>query len=312
MVSHANLLGQLDASANRSASANWKKTSRRRPGVSGCRAYHDMGLIGGILTAIHGRPQRRSMSPTSFLQRPMRLAASDQRRLQTGSSAGARILPTNTACGGSAAEERATLDLSRWRLAFCGARTDSLRDAGATSPRRFGDAGFKFKSFLPAAWSGRVARCWWRGRLSRGADDSARQPCRAGPASGRSRLWRTQTPMIQRLVGCGAGAATTRSSSSIRNTAPKSATARSGEILVQGPIRLHKVTGIVPEETGAGIRRDGAGSREADSCATGDLGFFRDGELFVTGRVKDVIIIRGRNHLSAGHRAIGRRGPSGA
>ena len=67
-----------------------------------------------------------------------------------------------------------------------------------------------------------------------------------------------------------------------------------GEILIQGP-SLTQGYWNRPEETEQvfGARVPG---REGKFLRTGDLGFFREGELFVTGRVKDVIIIRGRNH----------------
>ena len=67
-----------------------------------------------------------------------------------------------------------------------------------------------------------------------------------------------------------------------------------GEILIQGPSRCQGYWNRAEEtEQVFGAHVDG---HEGHFLRTGDLGFFRDGELFVTGRVKDVIIIRGRNH----------------
>jgi acyl carrier protein len=67
-----------------------------------------------------------------------------------------------------------------------------------------------------------------------------------------------------------------------------------GEILIQGP-SVTQGYWDRPEETEQEFAAQVEG-REGRFLRTGDLGFFRDGELYVTGRVKDVIIIRGRNH----------------
>jgi acyl carrier protein len=100
--------------------------------------------------------------------------------------------------------------------------------------------------------------------------------------------------MIQRLVGCGAAV----QDHAIVIVEPEHGTempeGEVGEILIGGPSVAQGYWNR-PEETeqvfGATIP-----GREGKFLRTGDLGFFRGGELFVTGRVKDVIIIRGRNH----------------
>ena len=82
-------------------------------------AYHDMGLIGGILTPLYMGGRSVLMSPTAFLQRPMRWlqAIHDYQAIISG----APNFAYEYCVRRTTAEERAALDLSRWRLAFCGA-----------------------------------------------------------------------------------------------------------------------------------------------------------------------------------------------
>ncbi len=70
---------------------------------------------------------------------------------------------------------------------------------------------------------------------------------------------------------------------------------RVGEIWVAGPSVARGYYHRAPEtaETFAAHLAD---TEEGPFLRTGDLGFFQDGELFITGRLKDAIIIRGRNH----------------
>ena len=100
--------------------------------------------------------------------------------------------------------------------------------------------------------------------------------------------------MIQRFVGCGAPV----SDHTVVIVDPETGTevteGEVGEILIQGPSVTQGYWNR-PEETEQVFGAEVPG-REGKFLRTGDLGFFRDGELFVTGRVKDVIIIRGRNH----------------
>ena len=100
--------------------------------------------------------------------------------------------------------------------------------------------------------------------------------------------------MIQRLVGCG----TPVSDHMIVIVEPEHGTevgdGEVGEILVQGPSVTQGYWNR-PEESEQEFGATVPG-RDGKFLRTGDLGFFRDGELFVTGRVKDVIIIRGSNH----------------
>jgi acyl-CoA synthetase (AMP-forming)/AMP-acid ligase II/acyl carrier protein len=290
MVSHANLLANLERIRQSFGIGDLEEDVASSTGVSWLPAYHDMGLIGGILTAMYMGGRTVLMSPTAFLQRPMRWlqAISDYH----GIISGAPNFAYEYCVRRISAEERATLDLSRWRLAFCGAepiRSETL----VHFAEAFGDVGFKFKSFLPCYGLAESTL------LVAGAD------YRQEPkilAVNRAALAQHQVAlacgepdaMIQRLVGCGAPV----SDHTVVIVDPEHGTevgeGEVGEILVQGPSVTQGYWNR-PEETEQEFGATVPG-REGKFLRTGDLGFFRDRELFVTGRVKDVIIIRGSNH----------------
>jgi len=290
MVSHANLLANLERIRQSFGIGELEEDVASSTGVSWLPAYHDMGLIGGILTAMYMGGRTVLMSPTSFLQRPMRWlqAISDY----NGIISGAPNFAYEYCVRRISAEERATLDLSRWRLAFCGAepiRSETL----VHFAEAFGDAGFKFKSFLPCYGLAESTL------LVAGADYRQEPEIlpvnRAALAQHRVALACGEPDaMIQRLVGCGAPV----SDHTLIIVHPEHGTevgdGEVGEILVQGPSVTQGYWNR-PEESEQEFGATVPG-REGKFLRTGDLGFFREGELFVTGRVKDVIIIRGSNH----------------
>ena len=119
MVSHANLLNNLECIRQSFGIGESDEDIESATGVIWLPAYHDMGLIGGILTPLYMGGRCVLMSPTSFLQRPMRWlqAIHDYKAIVSG----APNFAYEYCVRRTTPEERATLDLSRWRLAFCGA-----------------------------------------------------------------------------------------------------------------------------------------------------------------------------------------------
>ena len=289
-VSHGNLLTNLDCIRQAFGIGDTEDDRESSTGVFWLPAYHDMGLIGGILTPLYMGGRSVLLSPTSFLQRPMRWlqAISDYRTTISG----APNFAYEYCVRRTTPEERATLDLSHWRLAFCGAepiRAETL----AHFAEAFGPSGFQMSSFYPCYG---LAEC----TLLASGPDYRKEPHilpvnraalaehRVAPACGEPEA------MIQRLVGCGAPVA----GHTIVIVEPEKgnelAEGEVGEILIQGPSLAQGYWNRGEEnEQVFGAHVPG---REGKFLCTGDLGFFRDGELYVTGRVKDVIIIRGRNH----------------
>jgi acyl-CoA synthetase (AMP-forming)/AMP-acid ligase II/acyl carrier protein len=291
MVSHGNLLNNLECIRQSFGIGETEDDLASATGVFWLPAYHDMGLIGGILTPLYMGGRSVLMSPTAFLQRPMRWlqAIHDYR----ATISGAPNFAYEYCVRRTAFEERASLDLSRWRLAFCGAepiRAETLHRFAEA----FGPAGFRLASFYPCYGLAETT-------LLAAGPDYRNEPRiisvnRAALAEHRVAIALPTEPveMTQRLVGCG-GAVNDHTLLIVRpDTSIECTPEEVGEILVHGPSVTQGYWNC-PEETEQLFHVRVAG-REGTFLRTGDLGFFRNSELFVTGRVKDVIIIRARNH----------------
>jgi acyl-CoA synthetase (AMP-forming)/AMP-acid ligase II/acyl carrier protein len=289
MVSHANLLNNLECIRVAFGLTEFDDEEAEATGVIWLPAYHDMGLIGGILTPLYMGGRCVLMSPTSFLQRPMRWlqAMHDYKAVVSG----APNFAYEYCVRRTSPEDRANLNLENWRLAFCGA--EPIRAETLTHfAEAFGPAGFQYRSFYP---------CYGlaESTLLVAGPDCHQKPHilpvnraelaqhRVAPACGEP------DAMLQRLVGCGA-AVQGHSVVIVDDEGLPVRDGGVGEILVQGPSVTQGYWNRA-EETEAmfGAEVPGHAGR---FLRTGDLGFFRSGELFITGRVKDVIIIRGRNH----------------
>ncbi|HEV2784624.1 MAG TPA: amino acid adenylation domain-containing protein [Actinophytocola sp.] len=240
--------------------------------VSWLPPYHDMGLIGGIVQPIYAGLPMTLMSPLTFLRRPMIW-------LETISRFGATVsggpnFAFDLCVRKSTPAQRAGLDLSRWRVAFCGAepvRAETLdRFAEAFAP-----AGFRREAFYPCYGLAEGTLIVTGGRPE--------APPRLVAHDGTDR------------VGCG----TALGDQTVAVVDPATRVAADpgaeGEIWVSGPS-----VGLGywnrPEETARTFHARRADDPGRRYLRTGDLGFLGpDGELVVTGRVKDLIIIRGRN-----------------
>jgi amino acid adenylation domain-containing protein len=225
--------------------------------------YHDMGLIGNVLQPLHAGARCVLMSPVSFLQRPRRWLEAIHR--YRGTTSGGPNFAYEL-CLRKASPEG--LDLSSWRLAFNGAepvRASTLeRFAEAFAP-----AGFRREAFYPCYGLAEAT-------LFVSGGDPGRAPRIDPPRVGSGHAW-----MDQRIV---------IADPETREELPGGT---EGEIWVAGPSVAAGYWGN-PEATERDFRArlaDGGGP----FLRTGDLGFL-DGELFVTGRIKDLIILRGRNH----------------
>jgi acyl-CoA synthetase (AMP-forming)/AMP-acid ligase II len=287
-------------------------------GVIWLPPYHDMGLIGGILQPMYVGFPVVLMSPLHVLQQPVRwLRAVSEWRATTS---GGPDFAFDLCADRITAEQRSELDLSSWQVAFTGAepvRARTLERFGQT----FAQCGFRSAAWLP---------CYGLAEATLMVSGKERsRPASFLRCSSRDlELGRAAPdPDGPELVGCGP----VRDGQHLLIVNPHTRSAcpdeHIGEIWVTGPSVASGYWGRAAEseETFAARLADAPSSAgtaegapmgeavntgiksptvphgrepspETPFLRTGDLGFLRDGELFVTGRLKELIIIAGRNH----------------
>ncbi|WP_199301018.1 fatty acyl-AMP ligase [Trichocoleus sp. FACHB-90] len=259
-------------------------------GVTWLPSYHDMGLIGGVLQPLYVGAPMVLMPAVAFMQRPFRWLEAISRYKATTS--GGPNFAYDLCIRKITPEQRATLDLSSWEVAFTGAepvRAETLEQFAST----FADCGFRKEAFHPCYGMAETTLIVSGGLkkappIIRQVDGAALERNRVVASVGKSESTRT-------IVGCGQ----TWLDQKILIVDPESLTpcpdTQIGEIWVSGPSVADGYWNR-PEETEKTFHGYLADTKEGPFLRTGDLGFLQDGELFVTGRIKDVIIIRGQNH----------------
>jgi acyl-CoA synthetase (AMP-forming)/AMP-acid ligase II len=283
MVSHANLLHNL-------AYANYvEENDASSVAVSWLPVIHDMGLIEGVLEPAFGGYPAYLMAPATFLQRPIRWLRAITRYEATNS--GGPDFAYRLCTRKISAEQRATLDLSTWRVAYNGAepiRPDTL----AAFHGSFADHGFRWRSFYPVYGLAEATLLVSSGRQAyepviREADrDQIQRGTVTRPASGASQ---------QTLVSSGRVSFGTHVVIADPERRTRCAAGDIGEIWISSP-SIARGYWNRPEETAHTFGARLAEDSNDTFLRTGDLGALIDGELFVVGRLKDVIIVRGTNH----------------
>ncbi|CCD96147.1 putative Non-ribosomal peptide synthase:Amino acid adenylation (modular protein) [Bradyrhizobium sp. ORS 375] len=249
--------------------------------VSWLPLYHDMGLMGGLLNPLFTGYSAVLMSPRNFLEQPRRwLDAIDR---HGGTLSGGPDFAFALCADRVSDEAIARLDLSRWRFAFSGSefvRRTTLERFAA----RFRPAGFDPCALTPcyglaeatllvtAGERGSQAVCHTldpnvlaKGRVVDAAEGTALMVCGA-----------VAEDHVVRIM---------------RPDGSREADADEiGEIWVAGPSVAHGYWNNAEATQQTFVTRDGS-----RWLRTGDLGFLRDGELVVTGRLKDLLIVRGQN-----------------
>lgn len=284
MLTHGNLLANM---------AMIKGAFLLKPtdlGVSWLPPYHDMGLIGGILEPLYVGLPFVLLSPMDFLQRPIRWLRTITRHRATVS--GGPNFAYELCARKVTTAQLAELDLSSWRLAFNGAEPvraavlDNFND-------KFSACGFRPAASYPCYGLAEAT-------LFVSGSDPLALPVRRTLSARALETNRVVTAELDAadaltLVSSGrppAGLelAVVDPASSVRCT-PSTI----GEIWLAGPNVAQGYWGR-PVETAELFQARIAGEPDGEYLRTGDLGFMHDGELYVTGRLKDLIIVDGRNH----------------
>jgi acyl transferase domain-containing protein/acyl-CoA synthetase (AMP-forming)/AMP-acid ligase II/acyl carrier protein len=259
-------------------------------GVFWLPPYHDMGLIGGLLETLYVGGHSILMPPTAFIKRPMRWleAISRHRAMITAAPNFAFDLCVEL----STPQERAALDLSHWTVALCGA--EPVRTATLDSfAELFAPAGFRPESFYPVYGLAEGTLL-----VSGGSDlpvPMVQHIDRVALGDNRVIDVAADDPNVATMVGCGKTRGGQRVIIVDPETRLECAGDQVGEIWVSGGSVAHGYWGA-PELSAETFSATLADTGEGPFLRTGDLGFLHSGELFVTGRRKDLIIIRGTNH----------------
>ncbi len=269
MVSHANLL------ANERSMSRGFRASREESWVSWLPLYHDMGLMAGLLLPIMHGGTLTLMAPNFFLARPARwLQAISQ---YGGTFSGGPDFAYRLCAERVPQSSLEALDLSSWRLAFSGSepiRLDTLR----AFSQRFAAAGFNARALAPSYGLAEAT-------LYVCVDAAEREPQVETFASS------TAGQADSRLPACGWSDA----EHPLRIVEPQTLQVlgydQVGEIWIAGP-SITQGYWRNPEATAeAFVERDGQ-----RWLRTGDLGVVRERQLFIAGRLKDLIILNGQNH----------------
>lgn len=290
MVSHGNLLHNQAMIA---AACQHDETMR---GVGWLPLFHDMGLIGNVLQPLYLGASITLMSPVAFLQKPIRwLRAISTYR---ATSSGGPNFGYELCIEKIRPEDCADLDLSSWQVAFSGAepvRPDTMAHFAET----FAPYGFEQRTFYPAYGLAEATffvaggdhqqqpheidvnkTSLEQGTVVVDRDIDGKENTQAFASCGHD--WLGQQTLIvhpEQQTICPEG--------------------QVGELWVSGPSVAQGYWNR-PELTkatfDAHLADTDANSPQGPFLRTGDLGFIQNGELFITGRLKDLIIIRGRNH----------------
>ncbi len=252
--------------------------------------FHDMGLIGNMLHPLYMDVPCVLMSPLHFLQRPVRWLEAVSRYGATTS--GGPNFAYDLCAQRVTDEQRARLDLSRWTVAFNGA--EPVRH---NTIRRFCEAftpcGFRPETIYPCY--GLAEATLFVTGSQKDLPPVARSFDQQALGEGRAKALLADQPGANTLVSSGRVADGLEVVIVDPDTGVRCPADQIGEIWVRAPSVAQGYWNR-PEETAHTFRAHLKDTGEGPFMRTGDLGFLLDGELFVTGRLKDLIIIRGRNY----------------
>lgn len=257
--------------------------------VSWLPVFHDMGLIGKVLQSAYLGASCVLLSPVDFLQRPYRWLQAITH--YQGTTSGAPNFAYELCVNRVTEQQMETLDLSSWRLAFNGAEPVKMETL-ERFVKKFASCGFRREAFYPCYGMAEATLF-----ISGGRSD---HPPVCQKVSKRS-LERNQVLFVdpdqdsQTIVGCGHAWLSQKIEIVDPHTLQKCPDHTVGEIWVSGE-SVAQGYWRRPEQTRQDFHACIPETGEGPFFRTGDLGYLSQGELYVTGRLKDLLIIRGRNH----------------
>ena len=262
VISHGNMM------ANQRMIQSAFKTTEEVVAVSWLPHFHDMGLVGMVQQVVYAGVFVILMAPMDFIRRPVQwLQAISKYR---ASISGAPNFAYDLCVERVKDEDLTEIDLSSWRLAFNGSEPVKV-DTMERFANKFGKAGFRRDSFYPC-YGLAEATLFVSGRDSVDPLLSRRQIVSCG------KPWKEERVLIVDP-----------------KTHRRCSEGTEGEIWIAGP---HVANGYWrrPDETREVFAAHLSDTGEGPFLRTGDIGYFVAGELYITGRLKELIILRGKNH----------------
>ena len=263
--------------------------SDQSQGVIWLPLFHDMGLVGGVLQPLYGGFPVTLMSPIALIQKPIYWLEAVSKYHATTS--GGPNFAYDLLCQKVKPPQLATLDLSHWDVAFSGAEPIKA-DTLDRFVDIFGPCGFRREAFYPCYGMAETTLFVSGGLKSeppviRHLDRVALVENKVVPVE-------PDSEGAQAIVGCGRMWLGDKVAIANPETLAQCAEKEVGEIWVSGAgIGLgywHQ-----PDTTAETFRAHLADTGEGPFLRTGDLGFVEDGEIYITGRSKDLMILWGRN-----------------
>jgi natural product biosynthesis luciferase-like monooxygenase protein len=241
-------------------------------GVGWLPLYHDMGLIGYVFQPVYYGGHCVLMSPVSFLQKPIRWlqAISDFKATTSGGPNFAYDLCIKNIT----AEQINNLDLASWDVAFNGAEPIRIETV-ETFSKTFAPAGFHKQAFYPCYGLAEATLLVTGG--IKGADFAITTK-NGNKIPGCGHTWLNQKVVIADPL-----------------TLNRCAENEEGEIWVRGD-SVAMGYWNKPKENNTVFKAYLADTGEGPFLRTGDLGYLNKEQLYITARLKDLIIIRGKNY----------------
>ncbi|WP_270171062.1 HAD-IIIC family phosphatase [Paenibacillus sp. SYP-B4298] len=287
MVSHQNLIH------NSEAIRQGFQLSEESTGVLWLPPYHDMGLIGGILQPIFTGFHMVLLAPNDFVQQPMRWLSAVSKYRATVS--GGPNFAYDLCIQKIPPHELHTLDLSTWDVAFTGAeqiQAQVMRDFHA----KFTACGFREQAFY-SCYGLAESTLFVTGGIP-GEGMMTLPVNREKLIEGFAEVEQTPLASTAEYVACGSSYQGQQLHIVHPQTGMPLEDGVIGEVWVSS---ASKALGYLnqPEQTAETFHATLGDGSPGEYVRTGDLGFLMQGRLFITGRVKEMIIIRGKNYFPA-------------
>jgi acyl-CoA synthetase (AMP-forming)/AMP-acid ligase II len=284
-VRHANIVSNLRVMGE------MLRIDSTKPAIVWAPHYHDLCLVGHVLGPVHYGYESTLMSPMEFLLKPIRWlrAISHYKVANTAAPnfgyeySARRIKP----------EECEGLDLSHWIVAGNGGEP-VLPQTMEAFIKKFGPYGFRPQTFMPC-YGMAESVLFVAGKKSLSQPPKVLRLSATDLEMHTVRVLADNEPGERPVVSCGRTGSGHQVIAVDPVTLTRSKPDRVGELWVQGPSVPGGYWGL-PEESATTFEGRLADTNDGPFLRTGDLGFVADGEVYLTGRLKDLIIIAGRNH----------------